>query len=144
MMEITSEQRTAVIVTFVVYTIVMLVLSKLASSASKGNANVNKFADDYFASGRGLGGLVVGLTAGAALCSAGTFVAVPGACSIMGFSYALLVFFSAPVSFVICAEAGKKIGVVSRRCGAVWNRASQRTKSTAETMAMAVNKAASR
>lgn len=72
---ITTFQRVAIIVTFVLYTLAVV---GVAVYARWQKSSVNSYVDDFYTGGRGMGMLAVAFMIAAGLCGAGTFVGSPG------------------------------------------------------------------
>ena len=80
--------------------------------------SVNKYLDEFYTGGRGMGSLVVAMMIAAGLCSAGTFLGGPGLGYRLGGTWVLVAGAQNFMNFIVLGEVGKKIGIVSRRIGA--------------------------
>jgi len=80
---------------------------------------IAKYEEEFYAAGRGLGGVVVALIIAAGLASAGTFIAGPGMTYEYGYSWVLINALGVFMSLLLLAPVGILIGVAARRAGAV-------------------------
>ena len=116
-LKITTTGRIVVLVTFVAYIIAVTLIGVFANRAAKKQA-AEGYTGGFFAGGRGLGGLALGMMM-ATLLSSGTFVSSHGMIYKIGLSYAticLVAYFSLILSL---GGTGKKIGIIGRRTGVV-------------------------
>lgn len=116
-LSITGSERTVIIATFFLYTIVMLIIGYI-SKKNMDKIAVNKYLDEFYTGGRGMGSLVVALMIAAGLCSAGTFLGGPGLGYTLGGTWILVANAQNFMNFIVLGQVGKKIGIVSRRIGA--------------------------
>jgi sodium/pantothenate symporter len=79
---------------------------------------IAKYEEEFYAAGRGLGGVVVALIIAAGLASAGTFIAGPGMTYEYGYSWVLINSLGIFMSLLL-APVGILIGIAARRAGAV-------------------------
>ena len=112
---ITTFQRVAIIVTFVLYTLAVV---GVAVYARRQKSSVNSYVDDFYTGGRGMGMLAVAFMIAAGLCGAGTFVGSPGMSYRVGGPWLMINGCQLFVTFVVLGEIGKKIGIVARRIDA--------------------------
>lgn len=115
--EVSTDQRIAVIVTFAVYTIALLLIAWY-SKRSMDKASVDKYVEEFYTGGRGMGALMVCFMIAAGLCGAGTFVGSPGLAYKVGGAWLLINGCQIFVTFVVLGEIGKKVGIVARRINA--------------------------
>ncbi len=80
---------------------------------------VSKYEKEFYAAGRGLGGIVVALILAGGLASAGTFIAGPGMTYAYGYSWVLSNNFQIFLSLLFLAPIGIAVGLVARRVNAV-------------------------
>jgi sodium/pantothenate symporter len=80
---------------------------------------INKYEQEFYAAGRGLGGVVVALIIAGGLASAGTFIAGPGMTYAYGYSWVMLNNFQIFMNLLLLAPIGIIVGVVARRVNAV-------------------------
>jgi len=80
---------------------------------------IAKYEEEFYAAGRGLGGVVVALIIAAGLASAGTFIAGPGMTYEYGYSWVLINSLGIFMSLLLLAPVGILIGIAARRAGAV-------------------------
>ena len=106
---ITTFQRVAIIVTFVLYTLAVV---GVAVYARRQKSSVNSYVDDFYTGGRGMGMLAVAFMIAAGLCGAGTFVGSPGMSYRVGGPWLMINGCQLFVTFVVLGEIGKKIGIV--------------------------------
>ncbi len=80
---------------------------------------ISKYEEEFYAAGRGLGGVVVALVIAGGLASAGTFIAGPGMTYAYGYSWVLFNNFQIFMNLMLLAPIGIIVGVVARRVNAV-------------------------
>lgn len=80
---------------------------------------IAKYEDEFYAAGRGLGGIVVALIIAGGLASAGTFIAGPGMTYAYGYSWVLINNFQIFMNLMLLAPIGIIIGIVARRVNAI-------------------------
>lgn len=80
---------------------------------------IARYEQEFYAAGRGLGGIVVALIIAGGLASAGTFIAGPGMTYAYGYSWVLLNNFQIFMNLLLLAPIGIIIGIVARRVNAV-------------------------
>jgi len=78
-----------------------------------------KYEQEFYAAGRGLGGLVVAMIIAGGLASAGTFIAGPGMCYAYGYSWVLINNGQIFMNLMLLAPIGIMVGIVARRINAV-------------------------
>ena len=80
---------------------------------------IQKYEQEFYAAGRGLGGLVVALIIAGGLASAGTFIAGPGMTYAYGYSWVMINNFQNFMNLLLLAPVGIIVGIVARRVNAV-------------------------
>jgi Na+/pantothenate symporter len=89
------------LVAFLAYTAVLLAIG-IWSYRIVERVPIAKYEEEFYAAGRGLGGIVVALIIAGGMASAGTFIAGPGMCYAYGYSWVLInvtqTFLSLPTS----------------------------------------------
>ena len=80
---------------------------------------ISKYEEEFYAAGRGLGGIVVALVIAGGLASAGTFIAGPGMTYAYGYSWVLMNNFQIFMNLALLAPIGIIVGMVARRVNAV-------------------------
>lgn len=115
--EVSAGSRIAIIITFAVYTAGMIAIG-LYSKKSMDKTAVDKYVDEFYTGGRGMGALVVAMMVAAGLCSAGTFLGGPGLGYSMGLTWVMGGFSQIFMNFTVLGEIGKKVGIVARRINA--------------------------
>ncbi len=80
---------------------------------------IKKYEQEFYAAGRGLGGVVVALVIAGGLASAGTFIAGPGMTYAYGYSWVMINNFQVFMNLLLLAPVGIIVGVVARRVNAV-------------------------
>lgn len=80
---------------------------------------ITKYEQEFYAAGRGLGGIVVALIIAGGLASAGTFIAGPGMTYAYGYSWVLMNNFQIFMNLLLLAPIGITVGIVARRVNAV-------------------------
>lgn len=114
---VSGNARAVVIATFFAYTAAMLLIGYMAKK-NMDKVSINKYLDEFYTGGRGMGSLVVAMMIAAGLCSAGTFLGGPGLGYRLGGTWVLVAGAQNFMNFIVLGEVGKKIGIVSRRIGA--------------------------
>jgi len=108
----------AAVVSFSLYT-VLLVLIGVWSYRIVEKVPVQKYEEEFYAAGRGLGGIIVAMIIAGGLASAGTFIAGPGMTYAYGYSWVLINNFQIFMNLLLLAPVGIMVGVVARRVNAV-------------------------
>jgi len=108
----------AATVSFLVYTIILVIIGILSYRIVE-KVPIRKYEEEFYAAGRGLGGIIVALIIAGGLASAGTFIAGPGMCYAYGYSWVLLNNFQIFMNLLLLAPIGIIIGIVARRINAV-------------------------
>jgi sodium/pantothenate symporter len=103
---------------FLAYTAVLLAIG-LWSYRIVEKVPVAKYEEEFYAAGRGLGGLVVALVIAGGMASAGTFIAGPGMCYAYGFSWVLINVTQTFLNLMLLAAVGIMVGLVARRVNIV-------------------------
>ncbi|MFP4481198.1 MAG: sodium/pantothenate symporter [Thermovirgaceae bacterium] len=116
-LELSSAVRTAVIITFMVYSIVLLAVGVYTKRRMDKTA-LDKYVEEFYTGGRGMGALVIALMIAAGLCSAGTFLGGPGLGYSLGLTWVTVGFAQNFMNFCILGQIGKKVGIVARRINA--------------------------
>lgn len=80
---------------------------------------LERYEQEFYAAGRGLGGIVIALLIAGGLASAGTFIAGPGMNYAYGFSWMYFNNFMIFMNLMLLAPIGIIIGMVARRINAV-------------------------
>ncbi len=111
---LTAGQRTAVIVTFLLYTLIVIGVA-WAAKRRMDRVPVNRYIDEFYSGGRGLGVVAVAFLIAAGLCGVGTFVGGPGMAWKVGGVWLVLCASQVCATFVVLGEIGKKTGIVARR-----------------------------
>jgi len=108
----------AAILSFSTYT-ALLVLIGVWSYKLVEKVPIQKYEEEFYAAGRGLGGVVVALVIAGGLASAGTFIAGPGMTYAYGYSWVLINNFQIFMNLMLLAPIGVVVGIVARRVDAV-------------------------
>jgi sodium/pantothenate symporter len=116
-LEISTGQRIAIIATFAIYTVILLFIAYMAKRVMDKTA-VDRYVEEFYTGGRGMGALMVCFMIAAGLCGAGTFVGSPGLAYRVGGAWLLINGCQIFVTFVVLGEIGKKVGIVARRINA--------------------------
>ncbi len=103
---------------FLVYTAVLIVIA-LWSYRIVEKVPIAKYEQEFYAAGRGLGGVIVALIIAGGLASAGTFIAGPGMTYEYGYSWVLINNFQIFMNLMLLAPIGIVVGVVARRVNAI-------------------------
>jgi sodium/pantothenate symporter len=106
------------LVSFLAYTGVLLAIG-IWSYRIVEKVPVAKYEEEFYAAGRGLGGVVVALIIAGGMASAGTFIAGPGMCYAYGYSWVLINVTQTFLSLMLLAAVGIMVGLVARRVNVV-------------------------
>ena len=115
---ITPEERLSVAIVFTLYLVSITTLA-LYSRRILGKTSIDRYVEEFYVAGRGLGAAIVAFIVAAGLCSVGTFVGGPGLAWSLGMPWACLMGVQIYMNFYILYGLGRKLGIVSRRIGAV-------------------------
>ncbi|MGQ9672267.1 MAG: sodium:solute symporter family transporter [Candidatus Aminicenantales bacterium] len=108
----------AAMISFLAYTGVLAALG-IWSFRIVEKVPIDKYEQEFYAAGRGLGGVVVALVIAGGLASAGTFIAGPGMTYAYGYSWVMINNFQIFMNLLLLAPVGIIVGVVARRVNAV-------------------------
>ena len=106
------------ILSFLAYTAILIAIG-IWSYRIVEKVPIEKYEKEFYAAGRGLGGIVVALIIAGGLASAGTFIAGPGMTYAYGYSWVLLNNFNFFSSLLFLGPIGIVVGIVARRVNAV-------------------------
>ena len=106
------------LVAFLAYTAVLLAIG-IWSYRIVEKVPVARYEEEFYAAGRGLGGVVVALIIAGGMASAGTFIAGPGMCYAYGYSWVLINVTQTFLSLMLLAAVGIMVGLVARRVNVV-------------------------
>lgn len=106
------------LVSFLAYTGVLLAIG-IWSYRIVEKVPIAKYEEEFYAAGRGLGGVVVALIIAGGMASAGTFIAGPGMCYAYGYSWVLINVTQTFLSLMLLAAVGIMVGLVARRVNVV-------------------------
>jgi len=106
------------IISFAIYTAVLIAIG-IWSYRIVEKVPIAKYEQEFYAAGRGLGGIVVAMIIAGGLASAGTFIAGPGMCYEYGYSWVMLNDFQIFMNLLLLAPIGIIVGIVARRVNAI-------------------------
>ena len=106
------------VITFLAYTGLLLAIG-IWSYRIVEKVPLAKYEEEFYAAGRGLGGIVVALVIAGSLASAGTFIAGPGMTYAYGYSWVMMNNFQIFMNLMLLAPIGIVVGIVARRVNAV-------------------------
>lgn len=106
------------IISFLAYTGILIAIGVWSYRIVE-KVPIGKYEDEFYAAGRGLGGVVVALIIAGGLASAGTFIAGPGMTYAYGYSWVLINNFQIFMNLLLLAPIGIIVGIVARRVNAV-------------------------
>lgn len=106
------------ILSFLAYTAILIAVG-IWSYRIVEKVPIEKYEKEFYAAGRGLGGIVVALIIAGGLASAGTFIAGPGMTYAYGYSWVLLNNFNFFTSLLFLGPIGIVVGIAARRVNAV-------------------------
>jgi sodium/pantothenate symporter len=104
-------------ITFGIYTAILLAIG-IWSYRIVEKVPIAKYEQEFYAAGRGLGGIVVALIIAGGIASAGTFIAGPGMCYAYGYSWVFINNLQIFVNLMLLAPIGLMVGMVARRVNA--------------------------
>jgi len=104
----------AALVVFALYLVILLILT-VYSERIMSKTKVDKYVEEFYTAGRGLGTLVIAFMIAAGLCSAGTFLGGSGLTWKLGLGFSLMGISQCFMNFYVLGEFGKKVGIVARR-----------------------------
>jgi len=108
----------AATISFLLYTAVLVAIGVWSFRIVE-KVPIKKYEQEFYAAGRGLGGVVVALIIAGGLASAGTFIAGPGMTYAYGYSWVMLNNFQIFMNLLLLAPIGILVGIVARRVNAV-------------------------
>ena len=108
----------AATISFLAYTAILVAIGVWSYRIVE-KVPISKYEEEFYAAGRGLGGIVVALIIAGGLASAGTFIAGPGMCYAYGYSWVLINNFQIFMNLLLLAPIGIGVGIVARRVNAV-------------------------
>jgi len=106
------------VVSFLAYTGILIAIGVWSYRIVE-KVPISKYENEFYAAGRGLGGVVVALIIAGGLASAGTFIAGPGMTYAYGYSWVLINNFQIFMNLLLLAPIGIIVGIVARRVNAV-------------------------
>ncbi len=104
-------------VSFLLYTAILLAIGVWSYKIVE-KVPIKRYEEEFYAAGRGLGGIVVSLIIAGGLASAGTFIAGPGMTYQYGYSWVLMNNFQIFMNLLLLAPLGIIVGIVARRVNA--------------------------
>ena len=108
----------AAMVSFLSYTTILIAIG-IWSYRIVERVPIKKYEEEFYAAGRGLGGIIVAMVIAGGLASAGTFIAGPGMTYEYGYSWVLINNYQTFLSLMFLAPIGIIVGIVARRVNAV-------------------------
>ncbi len=115
---ITLEERISVAIVFAIYLALLTILGMYGRRVL-GKTALDKYIEEFYVAGRGLGAFIVAFIIAAGLCSVGTFVGGPGLTWLLGMPWASLMGLQIFMNFYILYGLGRKLGIVARRINAL-------------------------
>ena len=106
------------IISFLAYTVLLIAIG-IWSYRIVEKVPIAKYEEEFYAAGRGLGGIIVALVIAGGLASAGTFIAGPGMTYAYGYSWVMINNFQIFMNLLLLAPIGIGVGIVARRVNAV-------------------------
>lgn len=106
------------VVSFVIYTAILAAIG-IWSYRIVEKVPITKYEKEFYAAGRGLGGIIVAMIIAGGLASAGTFIAGPGMCYAYGYSWVLINNNQIFMNLMLLAPIGIIIGLAARRVNAI-------------------------
>jgi sodium/pantothenate symporter len=99
---------------FLIYSLVLIGIGIYTYRAIR-ETKADKFVEEFYAGGRGLGALVIALLIAAGMASAGTFIAGPGMCYEYGLSWVHLNNLQMFMNLMLLGVIGIPVGISARR-----------------------------
>jgi len=106
------------IISFLIYTGILTAIG-IWSYKIVEKVPIAKYEQEFYAAGRGLGGIVVAFIIAGGLASAGTFIAGPGMAYAYGFTWSFNGIFYTFMNLMLLAPIGIAVGIVARRVNAI-------------------------
>ena len=106
------------LVSFLAYTLVLLAIG-IWSYRIVEKVPIERYEEEFYTAGRGLGGIVVALVIAGGMASAGTFIAGPGMTYEYGYSWVLMNVTQVFLNLMLLAAVGIMVGLVARRVNVV-------------------------
>jgi sodium/pantothenate symporter len=106
------------VVSFIIYTAILAAIG-IWSYRIVEKVPIKKYEKEFYAAGRGLGGIVVAMIIAGGLASAGTFIAGPGMCYAYGYSWVLINNDQIFMNLMLLAPIGIMVGLAARRVNAI-------------------------
>lgn len=114
-MEISSSTRIWTILTFVIYSIICILLANLADKKKQSGG----FGKSFYAGGGNMNWLAAGMMLASAACSGGTFLSNPGLAHSWGLMWPICMFFTVFGATISGIVINKKLKIVCGRINAV-------------------------
>ena len=108
-----------ILLILVLYLVASLCVGIWSSRISQKAAKPGGFLKNYFIGGRSMGGLVLAMTLVATYTSASSFLGGPGLAASWGLTQSWVAVIQIGTTFLTLGILGKKLGIISRRIGAV-------------------------
>lgn len=116
-MEVSATVRIFAIVTFILYSVICIVLGNVVNRRSK--AATGGFGKSYFAGGGNMGWLASGMLIASGLCSGGMFLSNPGLSHAWGLMWPICMATFTFCGLVAASIINKKLKIICNRIGAV-------------------------
>lgn len=114
---VTSAERTITLLIFIVFQLILIGIA-LQSRRKLQKTAIDKYTEEFYTAGRGLGVFAVAFMLAAGLCSVGTFLGGPGLAYSIGIPYVSLIGLQVFMNFSILVGIGKKVAIIGRRINA--------------------------
>jgi len=99
---------------FFLYLVILLIVA-VSSERIMRRTKIDKYVEEFYTAGRGLGTVVIAFMIAAGLCSAGTFLGGSGLLWKLGLGFTLMGISQCFMNFYVLGEFGKKVGIIARR-----------------------------
>lgn len=106
------------VISFFIYTAILVAIG-IWSYRIVEKVPIAKYEKEFYAAGRGLGGVIVAMIIAGGLASAGTFIAGPGMCYAYGYSWVLINNDQIFMNLMLLAPIGIMVGLAARRVNAI-------------------------
>ena len=106
------------VISFSIYTAILVAIG-IWSYRIVEKVPITKYEKEFYAAGRGLGGVFVAMIIAGGLASAGTFIAGPGMCYAYGYSWVLINNDQIFMNLMLLAPIGIMVGLAARRVNAI-------------------------
>ncbi|MDD5014713.1 MAG: sodium/pantothenate symporter [Atribacterota bacterium] len=113
-MELSSSIKAGITISFLLYSLI-LVIGTVYSGRMMAKTSINKYLDEFYTAGRGLGTLVIAFLISASICSSSSFIGAPGVLYSFGLTWGIMFPMFTFANLNVLGTVGKKLAIISRR-----------------------------